>query len=76
MQMMQELQRDQRDNDYWNHRDISNLTDEMRHLSFRVEGLHAYVYNTGEEPPRPRRGGVRTRGEASSSRNVRDNNEE
>ena len=81
MQMMQELQRDQRDNAYWNHRDISNLTDEMRHLSFHVEGMHAYVYNTGEEPPRPRRGGVRTRGgraqgEASSSRNVRDDNEE
>ena len=38
MQMMQELQHDQHDNAYWNHRDISNLTDEMWHLSFRVEG--------------------------------------
>ena len=81
MQMMQELQRDQHDNAYQNHRDISNLTDEMGNLSFCVEDLHAHVYNTGEEPPRPRRGGVRTlgrraQGESSSSRDVRDKNEE
>ena len=52
----------------------------MRNLSFRAECLHAYVYNIGEEPPRAkgygrRGGGVRTRGGASSSRNIRNNEE-
>ena len=82
MQLMQEMQRDQRNAAYQNHHDISDLTNEMRYLSFRVEGPHAHVYSTGEEPPRPRGGGVRTRGkrrargEASTNRDNRDDNED